>query len=108
MQSELVDARRYHHAWDEIEARLARLHAHMSSIKNLQIYMDVDWLARVLDDGIIDNNDNTNNLAPALGWWAGLGYPALGTAPRNYRTAAQHTPLLTNRLRPGMIAKRRR
>ena len=46
--------------------------------------------------------------APALGWWAGLGYPALGTAPRNYRTAAQHTPLLTNRLRPGMIAKRRR
>ena len=46
--------------------------------------------------------------APALGWWAGLGYPALGTAPRNYRTAAQHTPLLTNRLRPGMLAKRRR
>ncbi len=38
-------------------------------------------------------------------------YPELGTGnstSRNYRTAAQHTPLLTNRPVRGMLAKRRR
>ena len=67
-------------------------------------------------DPISDSEDMANGAeepnhlvspTPALGGGR-AGYPALGTAPRNYRTAAQHTPLLTNRLRPGMLAKRRR